>query len=170
MRLQSWAVVGAWAAVNGLACEHQNCTLANCSDGMSVSVVSQTGEWPSGDYTLDLSLDGLSGSCVFSMPADAPQPGSVARFDCGDEIEVSLGYLFECADGAIPPVCEPIPDQYELTFYQGWTPRTLQLSLSRDATVLVSEDRELSYVEETPNGRECGPVCRNASVELSFDE
>lgn len=173
-RSRSWLLVAACASLNGAACElEHSCTEIGCADNVSVRVGPLDQPWPEGDYQLEVALDDLSGSCAFSLPDDLPARGSVTSISCLEGVELGIQQLYECSSrregDAVSQSCEPLAGRYELTLSAYATPEQLSLTLSRDGTQLLSEERELSYATTRPNGPECSPECRQAEVELTFE-
>jgi len=45
-------------------------------------------------------------------------------------------------------------------------PKTIAVDLTLDGALILSESSTPSYVESQPNGPDCGPICRQANVDL----
>ena len=156
--------------LNGAACEvGHSCTDIGCGDGVSIVVSPESNVWQEGSYTVELELDGSRRSCNFSIPADLPPTGSVTSLECG-----LLEQLAECTSvrqgDAVSQSCSPIPNQHRLVLDAQGQPASVTVTLKRDDAVLLSHEDEFRYVETRPNGPDCGPVCRNATVQATFDE
>jgi hypothetical protein len=166
--LASWAALGAYALVNAAACSSQQCTEIGCSSGVELRVAPEGNVWQRGSYSVQVSLDGDTSTCDFSIPEDLPERGSVTSLECGMLQQLAACTEVRQGDG-VSHSCEPIPDQYELTLDAFAEPANLSLTLRRDGNVLLSHEETLSYRDTFPNGPECGSRCRRASLDLSFD-
>ena len=141
-------------ALSNAACElGHSCTDIGCQSGVSVSVITKSGEWQDGHYRVALSLDDRTVACTFTLPDRLPAPGSRSSLDCGDSVH---GELSSGAEGSVT-LHLALPD-----------PNTLQIDLSRDGSRVLSESPLLSYRENQPNPG-CVPICRNATVHLTID-
>lgn len=69
-------------------------------------------------------------------------------------------------DNAVSQSCEPIPGKYSLRFAVDGTPEAVTIKVEHDGAVLVKEDFSPSYKETQPNGKGCGPVCKQGAVEV----
>lgn len=151
-----------------------NCTQIGCSDGVLLSVRSQAA-WLAGSYTLDLQLPGWSRSCSFQLPL-APATGgqpAAAALDCTPALELAVRAGTRCSDEAVASglgpagLCEELEGRYEV---QGFITEPLSgelaVTLRRAGTTLAAARYPLEYRELFPNGPECAPECRQASVEL----
>lgn len=156
--------------LNGAACElGHSCTDIGCGNGVAMVVHPESHTWREGTYTVEIALDDDLRSCRFSVPEDLPATGATSSFECG-----LLEQLAECNEvrngDAVSQSCELVPGAYRLVLNTYGEPANLGVSVARDGDTLLSHEQTLRYTESRPNGPECGPVCRWASVELTFDE
>jgi hypothetical protein len=130
---------------NGAACDFsQTCTDVGCETGLTLSVRRASGTWADGDYVLAAGTE----RCNFSIPRDLPAVGSITRPGCDGGTQAQLG-------------------NSGLELSLSTTPKTLAVSLTRDRSVILSETSTPRYQESQPNGPDCGPVCRQADVDLA---
>ncbi len=161
-------MVVACALINGAACSiGHSCSEIGCVNGVDVRIAPDGNVWQDGDYVVELSLEGAVSSCAFSIPEDLPARGQDTSLDCGYLSQLAACREVRTSD-AISQVCEPIEGEYELRLTAWSEPSSLELTLTRDGDVVLEHSKKLVYRESTPNGPECAPVCRNASVELTF--
>lgn len=175
MKRFGWRSLGlAWLASIVPGCElGKACTDVGCLDGVWVTAAPASGEWPAGDYELELTLDGSTQKCGFHLPDDLPTAGRVTTLDCGQGIQAGLEQRSECHEttsgNAVSQSCTPLPDQYELRFSLQSKPKSLGIALSRDGNVFFNDSVAPSYQISEPNGPECGPTCRQAHVDLTLE-
>jgi hypothetical protein len=139
-------------------------------DGATLTFRTDDNEWPAGSYTLTLDYGAEHASCTFSVPDDLPENGSVGVVTCTQPWMASLNYEVMCVEhrngDSVGQSCTPIPDQYYLSVTLSGTPDSVTVLLERDDEPLLEETHALSYAESRPNGPECDPLCRQASVEI----
>jgi len=71
--------------------------------------------------------------------------------------------------GVVTHQCDPVPTRlYELITVPG-TPAQVHVWQYVDDTVILDAATAPSYGEVAPNGRECGPICRQATVSWMFE-
>lgn len=132
------------------------CTLAECSDGFSITLrapLEPGGEpnpaLPLGGYELQVYLDGTPVACRGSLPNDSP---------------------FTCDSGLIGvSVVEPRLSGGVISGLQltgELAPRVVDLSVRHQGELVAEQGVQLPYEDFTPNGRECGPICKRAHSEL----
>lgn len=164
----AWLVLG-----NAAACElGHDCHEIGCADHVSVRVTARDHPWPEGEYQLEVAFGELEGTCEFTLPDELPPRGAVTSIDCVDGVEVGIQQLYECSTqregDAVSQSCQPIPERYEVTLGAYATPEHLSLTLRHNGSLLLDESRDVSYAVTRPNGPQCEPECRQATVELSF--
>jgi hypothetical protein len=142
-----------------------------CFDGATVTVHSPEGTWQPGNYKLEITTAGQAHSCQITLPDDAPtQPGASASLACVPTFDAGLVPETECtqsSDGeVVSQSCTPIAGQYFFSVALSGTPPDVDVRLARDASELLHESRALEYKDFSPNGVECGPTCRVATLEL----
>lgn len=151
MQMNRWrlGIVGIAAlALNGTACDiAHSCTDIGCGSGVWATLTPQSGTWQEGQYTLVLTMDGRKQECTLRIPNDS-----------------TTGY--ESCGGGVRMEFTSNVDDFVLRVLVDSTPMALDLSLSRDGTVILAESPTLTYQESHPNGPDCG-VCRSASVDLT---
>jgi hypothetical protein len=153
--------------------EQHVCTLIGCGDGVSISLRPTDGFWPDGDYTFALVVDGQTQSCIANVPKDLPQNGNIAEFACSPK-DRSVYWTQDTScqeqrDGnSVSQTCALIPNRFTANTNVSGTPAVFSVSLERDGVELIGQTVSPTYKESRPNGPECGPVCRQAKVELTF--
>lgn len=162
---------GLVAVLLNVSCmEGKACTDIGCSSGVSVLLAPDSGVWQFGDYQLEIRRDGATSSCGFVAPGDLPRDGALQSLDCGRQISADIWPRTSCTTtrhgDAVSQSCSPIENQYDLHLRIEGTPKNLSIQLTRDGEVIVNDSRAPKYGETSPNGPECGPTCRQASVEL----
>jgi hypothetical protein len=169
-----WFLVG-FPFVAAQGCEKHSCTDIGCSDGAFFEIKTADGTWPDGAYTLELSAGGVTHTCSMTLPDDLPSGGSIASIPCLPPVGylgVSLYPITNCtAEGngnSGGQTCTPIPGHYTLRGSLPGTPSTLGVRVTRDDGLLTEQTLPLTYTTSQPNGPDCEPVCRQASVELEL--
>jgi len=169
-------LIGALGVLNGAACNlvGHDCTDIGCAGGVFVNLSPAGGVWQDGEYSLEIALDEREETCAFRIPDDLPASGSVSSLSCGQRISAQLVQRSTCEEtrdrNSISQSCTPIPNQYELSLSAYTEPTTISLELARDGIVILNDSRTLAYQQSQPNGPGCGPVCRQAQLELSLDD
>lgn len=136
-------VLAAGLVFSSVACDlSHSCTDIGCASGLTLSLRLASGSWADGDYELSAGAE----HCTFSIPRDVPAVGS-GTLDCYRRTSGEVG-----------------PSGLQLRF-EG-TPETLAVALTRDGAPLFDESSTPSYAESQPNGPDCGPHCRQGSVDL----
>ena len=147
------------------------CTEIGCSSQLSITLRTPTGAWPDGLYQLRVSTDTQrEGLCTFLLPDALPSsPGSVQSLDCGSTIRLELSPELECTMGcdgnACWQKCTPIAGKFVARVSIDGTPARVDLNLMRDQVPILAEMATPSYQDVYPNGPDCGPVCRQATLE-----
>lgn len=173
-------VVRALLSIGGLAfagnaCIGQTCTLIDCSNAAHIEV-RREGPWQDGSYTLELSFDDEQRRCDFVVPDDLPSAGSLASLDCGDGVDALLGQRRKCTSTSSTDgnsgsgSCTPIPDEYEVSLALTGNPKTVNVALSRDGAIILSDSRAPKYERDYPNGSDCDEGCTQAGYALTFED
>jgi len=148
---RAWLVsVGVFLLVSAQGCA-TTCTDAGCGPSMSLEIRAADGTWPDGVYALELSVDGVAHTCSMTLPDDIPASGGLALSGCGLTLSP-----------------DQVAGQYTLRSWSSSTPRTLSVRVTRDEALLIDETRTVAYEDSRPNGPECGPVCRSATVDFQL--
>lgn len=159
--------LGVWGCI-----DTRSCTEIGCGTGLNIQVAPSSGSWPDGMYSIQIALDDTQGSCEVRFPEDLPARGAVTTLPCGEGIQAMIEQRARCVEtrsgDAVNQSCTPIVGQYDVIFWLYQEPKHLTLQLQREGDPLLNHDADLQYTENRPNGPECEPVCRQASVELTF--
>jgi len=162
--------------VSAQACEMEHsCTDVGCVDGAWFELKTADGTWPNGAYAVELSADGVTHTCPMTLPDDLPAAGGITSIPC----EPAVGYLGVMLQGdavctehkdanSVSQTCTPIPGHYTLQGSLPGTPSTLGVRVTRDDSLLLEQTQPLTYTSTRPNGPDCEPVCRQASVEFEL--
>lgn len=153
--------------------ETHSCTEIGCSDVAGVTIQTANGEWAAGEYALNVAFDAMASRCTFTLPDDLPRLGSLSQLDCDTGLQAHFSQRAKCTehkgpDGSSSQTCIPIPNQFDLEISQQGVPAKVSVELRLADAVLVDESHSLSYQDVQPNGPECGPVCRQASVKIAI--
>jgi hypothetical protein len=158
--------------VLGSCLETHECTDIGCVDQANFTIRTASGAWEAGEYSLSVTFDDVVHTCSFTLPDDLPAQGSLDALDCTPRLDAYIQQESMCMEyrngDSVSQSCTPIPDQYSLSGWFYGTPSTLAVSLERDGAELVEETHSLSYEESRPNGPECDPICRQASVDIAI--
>ena len=144
-------LVGA-AAAGG--CGGKVCTLIGCGDGLTASVHSADGSFPSGMHRIELMADGNTWTCTFVYPAALQMQPLCSGF--------RVEFLTRDGLHRDPVRCDP--GQYVETITVGGTPGQVHVWQYVDDVPILDAAAAPSYEESWPNGPECGPACRQASL------
>jgi hypothetical protein len=155
-------------AAMGACTSTKMCTLIGCSDGFSANVRRADGSFPSGAHRVEVVVDGARTTCAFTFPLGTATGGGVSQPACPSPLTVAVWPLTACSDmsgdGAVSRRCDPIADRYQETIGVSGTPGQVHAWQYVDDAAILDAAAAPIYQDVTPNGPECGPVCRQASV------
>jgi len=144
----------------------KGCTLIGCQDSFGATVRSADGSFPSGAHRVEALADGTSLTCTFVYPDQG------ASTHLCDALDVIVWPETTCTDtmmdGAVSHSCEPIPGKFYESIALPGTPGQVHVWQYVDDTAVLDAAVAPSYQEFAPNGRECGPICRQATASLMF--
>jgi len=163
--LVSWLSLAA-AALAGGGCTTKACPTIGCYDNFAASLQRADHTLPEGTHRIEILADGASSTCSFTFPTSVPSNTSIVN--CATGVNVSVGPELACSDttinGAIVHRCNPIGGRFiEQINIQGAPGQVHVWQYVDDATILDAAVAP-TYQDVSPNGPECGPICRVASV------
>jgi hypothetical protein len=154
-------------------CSSKECGLVACADQFSATVKRADGSFPSGAHRIEILADGTDSVCTFVYPLGTVPGGGAAAPNCPSGLTVSIGPEEVCTQtaekGGIASTCQPIPDRYLETIQLGGTPAQVHAWQYVDDATVLDITAAPSYQAFAPNGSECGPICRQASVAWTLD-
>ncbi len=134
--------------LSGCLTTHE-CTEMGCVAGLTVDLRSASGAWAAGTYRFGIMADGVSLTCSATLPFASAQGDGTPPCSSGD---VRLGL----SGSALPAAQHAITDLVFTT-----SPRSVAVSITRDAKPFASATLSPTYATSQPNGPECGPTCRS---------
>ncbi len=134
-----------------------DCKPIDCQDGVWV-VAQPSGSWRAGDYELEVTHDGKTDKCGFSLPYLVPTSTLTTYVECG-EVHVNLYAQSSCTDCSLD-------GPFELDLYLDALPEELSVQLTLDGEVVSSDERKVDYKDIYPRGEECGGGCTQARLKL----
>jgi hypothetical protein len=169
------SILALFVSSQGCETETHACSDVGCIDSVSFQIKTADGTWPDGAYTVELTANGASYACSMTLPDDLPANGSISTIRCEPPLSyvgVTLRTDVLCTEHhdatSGSQSCTPVPGHYTLSGSLASTPSTLSLRVTRDSGLLVEQSLPLTYSTTQPNGPDCGPTCRQASVELTL--
>jgi hypothetical protein len=157
-------------AVTAEACSTttKECTLIACQDQFSAAVRRTDGSFPSGMHRIEILADSVDVMCTFAYPLGTVPGGGAASPNCPSGLDVSVGQDEVCTEmtvnGGASLTCEPVPGRYAETIQLVGTPAQVHAWQYVDGAAILDITAAPSYQSVAPNGSECGPICRQASV------
>ena len=165
------------AALPGCGEETLTCTGASCEDRAAVEITGPADAWVAGPYTLDVRLTGEH-HCTFAMPARVLVPGTSVPLECAPSlgtVGLSPVYQSQAVTACLPrsdagaPSCPA--QSYRIAIVRtDASANRVEIRLARGGDVLLDEARPFDYEVLQPNGPECGPTCRLATVPFTLPE
>jgi hypothetical protein len=160
----------ACAALGASGCNilSKGCTLVGCEDSFTANVRRADSSFPAGAHRIEVLADSAIRTCTFTYPFAMPGDNP----NCGLDLRVMVWPETTCTDttdgGVVTHQCDTIPTRlYELITIPG-TPGQVHVSQSVDDTTILDVAAAPSYQDVAPNGRECGPICRQATASWTF--
>jgi len=152
------------AVISASGCDvlSKGCTLVGCEDGFTANVRSADGSFPSGAHRIEVLADTASLTCTFAYPF--ARPGDNAS--CGVDLRVAVWEELACTETQ----CEPIPGKFYEAITVPGTPAQVHVWQYVDDMAILDAAVAPTYKEVAPNGRECGPICRQATVSWMFSD
>lgn len=102
-------------------------------------------------------------------PGPVAPPGEVIQGDCSPGLTLFITAEQRCTTvmrgGAVGQSCEPIPGRFVERLTVSGTPARLYLRQQVDGRVLLERELAPQYRDTFPNGPQCGPACRQATIE-----
>lgn len=151
--MKKLAIVVASVLMSYSAQAQTACTEMGCESGVTIQVP-QVRFHAKGKYVYLLSLDGKKQvKCTASLPMKSCDKPAVT---CSDK---SVMIMEEGC--ALPPEDQRLGDIHITA-----QPKKLKLQVLQDSKIVASQEWKPVYSKVHPNGVECGPVCRQAAVNL----
>lgn len=138
----------------GSAQAEQACTEIGCVDGLTVSIPPDY-PWQPGDYTFDFTVDGKPLHCKGSLPLASCENRNIT---CDGD-----GVMIMESGCALPKDTHEFGD---IMLETG--PSALALTITRNGETIAKGNWQVRYNTSQPNGAGCGPVCRQATVNLDI--
>jgi hypothetical protein len=151
------------------------CTAIGCSDQLMVRVQPQGGLLPRGSHTVTVTPENEPArTCQFVVTEGAaPVPGvggTAPVASCSPGLWVWIFQKQTCTTSTngqtASQTCVPVPGQWEEQITVNGTPVRAHLTQQVDGRLILEKDLRPTYKESRPNGPTCGPVCKQASVDL----
>ena len=156
-------------AVIGMSgCSSKTCATSACQDGFTAKVRRTDGSFPNGTHRIEVLVGAASSSCTFTFPLETSPSGGAVLPTCPTGLAVSVGPAEICTETVtgtgVSYRCDPIPGQFVETISLSGTPGQIHVWQYVDDVPILDAAAAPSYEEARPNGPECEPVCRQASV------
>jgi len=129
------------------------CTLIGCADGYSVTLAPADGALTSGRYTVQASADGTTESCSFTVTTDSETDQRVVVSEESTSCQGAFAFVPSGTDdrARVRVLFSPLEDD-------------VTLRVRRDGAELASMRVDPVYVDQYPNGPDCGAGCRQANT------
>jgi|SRR4029079_1084859 len=172
-RLSIFGVLLACASTAAVGCDSSSsgpkaCTLIGCADSFTASVQRADGSIPDGAHRIEIVADGKTLHCSFTLPlAGTAQP----TCDAGLGVTVVPGQICIQTGGGSgsSATCNVLPGKFVETITLQGTPGQVHVWQYVDDASILDAAVAPQYEDSRPNGPECGPVCRQASVAWTLD-
>lgn len=140
-----------WA---GPANAQMACTLIGCIDGLTIDMPADQ-RWEPGRYVFDVTLDGRSIRCTGALPLKTCEERSLTC-NAGGVMITESGCAMPADSHGFGPIA----------IASG--PSSIALTIRRDGQTIATGDWTPEYKTSRPNGPQCPPVCRQATVTLQL--
>lgn len=135
-----------------IANAQQACTEMGCISGLTIEIA-QDYHWKPGRYVFDFVLDDKPVHCRGNLPLNTCDSQSM---------QCSSNEVMIMESGcAMPPETQGFGNITLSTF-----PAKVSVKISRDSRVIGAQEFTPAYKGVQPNGSQCQPVCKQATVTL----
>jgi hypothetical protein len=148
--------------------EPKYCTEIGCQDSAIIDVELTAAGAPLGKHEFTIEIDGVAQACSLEF-ADAKQ---IVHATCSGDASLWLGPDTKVVEmpaddsGAVSARIEPIPGVFKWQLTASGTPKKIHVVHSHAGKVLLDQTAEFTeYAEFRPNGPDCDPICKSASVQ-----
>jgi hypothetical protein len=139
----------------------KECEPIACQSGVW-AVAEPSGAWKEGDYELEVTHDGETDKCTFSLPYAIPTANVTVYLDCGESLRVSLAADSSCTECTID-------DPFQLGVFVDGLPTDLSIQLTHADAIVLTDTRTVEYEDVFPRGEECGGGCTQSKYELAVE-
>ena len=123
-------------------------------------------------YTFDVAFDGDAFSCTMTLPAESLQSLGVLELDCAPEVSAFLVSEVSCTQmpitNGVSQSCSPVLGQFQLELTLAESPDSIEITASRDGTVLATENAPVTYKDVHLGGASCPASCVEGSVDITM--
>ena len=144
------------------------CTLIGCADIFMASAQRADGSIPDGAHRIEVLVDGTTLKCAFTLPlAGTAQPSC----DAGLSVTIVPAQICIQTQGSAgtSSTCNAIPGKFVETVMLSGTPGQVHVWQYVDDVPILDVAVAPQYQDSRPNGPDCGPVCRQASLAWTMD-
>ena len=143
-----------------LGCDaEQKCEPIGCQSGVW-AVAEPNGAWKEGNYQLEVTQDGETDDCAFSLPQALPTANVTVNLDCGKSLRAWLAATSSCTDCTID-------DPFQLGVFIDGLPNDLSIKLTYADAVVLTDTRAVEYEDVFPRGKECSNGCTQSKYQLA---
>ena len=150
----------------------KGCTEIGCIDQFSATIEAASASLPPGAHRMDVTADGTTLSCTFSVPVEPLPAGGLPAPACSPGLMLFVGPAVTCttvqSGTAQGQRCDPIPDRVQERLSVAGTPTTITVTQWAGATMIFQQTATPTYQLSRPNGPECEPICRQATAAWSI--
>ena len=148
------------------------CTEVGCSDQFSATIETTSASLPPGAHRLDVTADGTTLSCTFSVPVEPIPSEGLPSPDCPLGLTLFVGPAVTCTTvdngTAKSQSCDPVPDRIKESLRITRSPTHLTVTQWAGDTMIFEQTAIPTYQTSQPNGPGCEPICRQASASWSI--
>jgi hypothetical protein len=139
----------------------KTCEPIACQSGVWVTA-EPSGAWKEGEYALEVTHDGQTDACTFSLPYAIPTAKVTVYVDCGKSLLVYLVADSSCTECSID-------DPFQLGVFVDGLPTDLSVQLKYEDAVVLSDTRTVKYEDFFPRGEECGGGCTQSKYDVAIE-
>lgn len=146
----------------------RSCTEIGCGDQASLTLATADRKWPAGAYRFRYTLPDAVITCEVSVPEQLPARTSIsARCSSGS---MHLAPHAVCVESrtadAVTQSCSPADGELIGSVSFDGTPSNVGIQVERHGVVILDKEERFAYASLRPNGPDCEPLCRQASVSV----
>jgi hypothetical protein len=141
------------------------CTEIGCGDAATITAALSAAGAPLGTHSFAVEIDGAAQTCTVEFVSET----EAVHTQCSGDASLMFGPAMQgketTMDGVVGYTEEPIPGEFRWQLSIPGQPAEVHVIHTHAGNTVLDQTASLVYTEHRPNGPDCEPVCKSASVE-----